>query len=109
MIESGDVKAMVTHWLNTPPNGYFGQGYGADVRNLLLRDLSQDNADALLKKLRRDIPLLNQLSDDQLSITTTQADFDKLYVYLVIGTISISLGESDTKTVDQDYYNVRAQ
>lgn len=109
MIDAQKIKAMINHWLATPPNGYFGQSYGADVRNMLLRELSTDNADKLLAKLRRDIPLMNQLDDSQLSISTTTAGFDQLYVYLRVGGINIELGESTTETVDQDYYNVRAQ
>ena len=109
MIDSIDVKAMVTHWLDTPPNGYFAQSYGADVRAMLLRELSADNADALLKKLRLDIPLLNSLDESQLSVSTTTTGFDKLNVYLTIGTIDIELGEAKIETLEQDYYDVRAQ
>ena len=108
-IEAADIKNMVEHWLRTPPNGYFGQGYGADVRSMLLKELSADNADGLLKKLRLDIPILNQLNENQLSISTQEADFDKLYVYLNIGGINIELGEAQTETSNQDFYNVRAQ
>ncbi len=109
MIDATKIKTMVNHWLNTPPNGYFGQSYGADVRNMLLRELSSDNADNLLKKLRQDIPLIAQLDDSQISINTETRDFDKLYVYLFIGNIAIDLGEAKTENSDQDYYDVRAQ
>lgn len=108
-IEATDIKNMVEHWLSTPPNSYFGQSYGADVRSMLLKELSADNADSLLKKLRADIPLLNQLNENQLSVSTLTADFDKLYVYLNIGGINIELGEAETETLNQDFYNVRAQ
>lgn len=109
MIDAAKIKDMIDHWLATPPNGYFGQSYGADVRNMLLRELNTSNADKFLAQLRRDIPLLNQLSDSQLIIETATADHDKLYVYLRVGGINIELGESSTETVDQDYYDVRAQ
>lgn len=109
MIDGDKIKAMIEHWLSTPPNGYFAQSYGADVRNLLLRDLSSANADKLLKKLRRDIPLMDQLDDSQLSIGTEQIGFDQLHVYLIVGNINIKLGESKPQTADQDFYDVRAQ
>lgn len=109
MIDAATIKAMVEHWLETPPNGYFASSYGADVRSMLLRDLSMDNADALLKKLRTDLPLLEPFSDSQLRIMTDTAGHDALYVYLLIGAIQITLGESKTETSDQDYYDVRAQ
>lgn len=108
-IDAQNIVEMIEHWLSTPPNGYFGQGYGADVRSMLLKELSADNADNLLKKLRADIPLLNQLSENQLSVTTLEADFDKLYVYLNVGGVNIELGEAQTETSEQDFYNVRAQ
>ncbi|WP_352309087.1 hypothetical protein [Psychrobacter sp. W2-37-MNA-CIBAN-0211] len=109
MIDAQNVKSMVEHWLKTPPNGYFSSSYGADVRNLLLRDLSTDSANALLKKLRADIPLLSQFSDSQLKIVTEEKGHDSLYVYLLIGAIQLTLGESKIETSDQDYYDVRAQ
>ena len=109
MIDTQKIKAMIDHWLATPPNGYFGQSYGADVRNMLLRELNTDNADGFLAKLRRDIPLLNQLDDSQFSINVVTEGYDKLYVYLKVGGVNIELGESTTQTTDQDYYDVRAQ
>jgi hypothetical protein len=109
MIDAAKIKAMVNHWLETPPNGYFTQSYGADVRSMLLRELSSDNADALLDKLRRDIPLMAQLDSNQLSIDSETDGFDKVYVYLFIGNIAINLGETKTQTSDQDYYDVRAK
>ena len=109
MIDGKDIKAMVNHWLDTPPNGYFAQSYGSDVRAMLLRDLSTDNADNLLKQLRRDIPILGQINDGQLSISTEKVGHEQLYVYLLIGGITITLGESKPQTADQDFYDVRAQ
>ncbi|MDN5565898.1 MAG: hypothetical protein L0G25_03770 [Psychrobacter sp.] len=82
MIDEQKITAMVTHWLETPPNSYFGQGYGADVRSMLLQKLSSDNADALLKKLRLDILLMATLDDSQLNISTATDGFDKVYTYL---------------------------
>lgn len=110
MINGNTVKGMIEHWLSTPPNGYFGQPYGADIRSMLLNELSADNADLLLVKLRQDIPLLGRLSDSQLSIETQTRDNDKLYVYLRIGGVPFEIGEAKTGTTGQeDFYNVRAQ
>ena len=109
MINANDVRRMIDHWLSTPPNGYFAQSYGADVKIMLLRELSSSNADALLEKLKQDIPLLKQLDDDQLRIETETVDFDRLNVYLMVGEIAIMLSEPQTQTTDQDFYDVRAQ
>jgi len=109
MIDSNDIRRMIVHWLDTPPNGYFAQGYGSDVKVMLLRELSADNADALLEKLRQDIPLLAGLNDSQLRIETATQGFDTLLVYLRVGSIEIMLSEPQTDTTNQDYYDVRAQ
>lgn len=108
MIDSNDVRRMVDHWLKAPPNGYFAQGYGSDEKAMLLQELSADNADAFLAKLRQDIPLLANLGDDQLGIETESVGFDTLKVYLIIGNIAISLNEPSTDTLNQDFYDVRA-
>ena len=109
MIDSKAVIDMVEHWLDTPPNGYFGQPYVADLRVMLLRELSADNADNLLEKLRRDIPLLSQFDETMLSIQTEESGFDKLHVYLMLGQIAVSVGETETVSTNQDYYDARAQ
>lgn len=109
MIDSNDVRRMIEHWIATPPNGYFSQGYGADVKSMLLRELTSSNADALLEKLRQDIPLLASLNDSQLSVQTETVDFDRVNVYIMIGGIAILLNEPDTQTLDQDFYDARAQ
>lgn len=109
MIDSSAVQLMIDHWLSTPPNGYFAQGYGADIKSMLLRELSSSNADALLDKLRQDIPLLKRLDDNQLRIETETLGFDRLNVYLMVGNIAIMLNEPETQTINQDFYDVRAQ
>lgn len=109
MIVSTDVIKMVEHWLDTPPNGYFALPYGADLRVMLLRELSADNADKLLEKLRRDIPLLRQFDETQLSIEVEEVGFDKQYIYLMLGQLAISIGEAEPANTNQDYYDVRAQ
>ena len=109
MITAETIRDMVTHWLNTPPNGYFSQSYGADAKAMLLRELSADTADVFIDKLRRDIPLIGTLSDDQLSISTEMVGFDRLNVFLSIGSIDIQLNDNPITDIDQDYYNVSAK
>lgn len=92
MVTTDDVRAWVDHWLNTPVNGYFGSEYGADRASLLLNPLSATKADEFLAKLKRDIPLLATMSDDQLSIRAETEGFDAVRLYLQIGSILIDLG-----------------
>ncbi|MCC3344516.1 hypothetical protein [Psychrobacter sanguinis] len=109
MITAEHIKNMVKHWLDTPPNGYFSKGYGADAKAMLLRELSADTADDFIEKLRRDIPLIGRLSEDQLSISVETVGFDRLNVVLSIGEIDIQLNDDPITDIDQDYYNVNAK
>lgn len=109
MITAEHIRQMIIHWLDTPPNGYFAQGYGADAKAMLLKELSADVADEFLSKLRADIPIINTLDEDQLSISIETVGFDTINVVLSIGSIDIQLNENPINDIDQDYYNVSAQ
>lgn len=93
MIQRNDLLAMVRHWLETPVNGYFGSGYGADLNALLLRPMSEPIADEFIDKMRRDIPVLNELSSDQLAILTEDDGFERKNLYLRIDTHTINLSD----------------
>ena len=109
-MDASTLRNMVNHWLSTPPNGYFGQSYGSDTKSLLLRELSANSADQLLAQLRQQIPILNQLNDDQLSIYEETSGFDTKRIYLSIGNIDILLDDNtNNNDTNQDYYDVRAQ
>lgn len=56
-----EVQGMVRHWLITPPNGYLGSGYGSDPHELLQKPASSGLGDALLQKMRVDIPVIDAL------------------------------------------------
>ena len=58
---SENIKAMIDHWLSTPVNGYFGQSYGCNVRDQLLKNLSSFSADRFIEKMKADIPILGEL------------------------------------------------
>lgn len=93
MITTATVYPMVIHWLNTRPNGYFGDPYGADLNAFLLKPLSAPVADAFLNKMKRDIPVTADLTDDQLSIQSENVGFERKIVHLVLGDISINLNQ----------------
>ncbi|UNK06461.1 hypothetical protein MN210_08180 [Psychrobacter raelei] len=109
MITAEHIRQMIIHWLDTPPNGYFAQGYGADAKAMLLKELSADTADDFLRKLRRDIPIIDTLDEEQLSISVETVGFDRINVVLSIGNIDIQLNDNPITDIDQDYYNVSAQ
>ena len=99
---------MVAHWLQTPVNGYFGSGYGADLASLLLRPLSEPIADEFLNKLRRDVPIVAELTDDQLSIQSENVGFERKVIYLTIGRISINLNEVSERVAAGETFDVDA-
>lgn len=57
-ITGEDLQAMIRHWLNTPLNGYLGSDYGQEVKILLQRPQEDGLADAVLDKMRADIPVV---------------------------------------------------
>lgn len=79
------VKRIFDHWFATPPNGYIGVRYARNVRQILLKPMSEDSSDLLLQWMKEDIPLLKNLSSDQLSIVSRNIDFDKKEYFVQVG------------------------
>lgn len=88
------VKAMILHWLGTPPNGYIGVSYGRNLHELLFHPLSEDNADTLLSWIKEDIPVLRNLTSDQLSIVSKTIDNDKKQFYIKIGKVLVQIQDN---------------
>lgn len=108
MIKTQHIVNMINHWLATPPNGYFAQGYGCNVKEQLLQNLSAFTADAFIAKMKQDIPVLQQLNDDQLSIVTNTVDFERVQVFIQLGTVFIEVKPAIDNYVNQDFYNPNA-
>lgn len=70
-----DIHSMVTHWLNTPINGYLGSGYGADYKALLLEPMSGGMGDDFIRKMKNDIPILSTV--EGLNVYQVDSDIDK--------------------------------
>lgn len=79
-LNAEDVQDMVTHWLGCPPNGYLGSDYGSDVNRLLQAPFAAGEADALIAKLRTDVPLLGTLPSDVANLYAQQQSVDKLLI-----------------------------
>jgi hypothetical protein len=63
-----EAQGMVRHWLSVPPNGYLGSGYGSDPHQLLQKPNSDSLGDALLAKMRTDIPVIDALQDGAVNL-----------------------------------------
>lgn len=79
------VKRILDHWFNTPPNGYIGVRYARNVRQILLKPMTEDSSDLLLQWMKEDIPLFRNLSSDQLSIVSRNISFDKKEYFVQVG------------------------
>ncbi|MEY2864247.1 MAG: hypothetical protein RLY58_1954 [Pseudomonadota bacterium] len=110
MINGQDIIRMVTDWLSTPVSAYFGSDYGCDLESLLLKAQSAPVADAFIAKLKRDIPVLSSLSQDQLSLYASNEGHERKRIYLGIGVINLDLNaiNDKRKTATGDTFNVDA-
>lgn len=93
-INKTDVIEMIQHWLSTPPNGYLGSGYGADLKALLQTPMSSGVADFLLAKMRVDIPLVGALPSSAINVYAIDDGPDKRSIYIDLAGEMILLGST---------------
>lgn len=108
MITTDKIVAMIEHWLSTPANGYFSQSYGNDIKMHLLVNLSAFTANEFVKKMKQDIPVLQQLSHEQFGIVTKTVDFETVKVFIQLGNILIDVGLSKNSIGETAYYDPTA-
>lgn len=111
MINAKEIEGMIDHWLRTKPNGYRGSSYGAPLEELRLHAQSTNIANEFISKMKRDIPILNQLSSDQFGVFFTNQGFEKKIVVLKVGQIQIDLSEVSQNALKSsgDTYNANAK
>ncbi len=90
------IAAWIRHWLNTPPEAYLGTGYGFDGSALLMRSLGEGSADALIAKMRADIPLLASLPSGAVTVLAESQPPDTLKLTIVIGAAIVSASVNST-------------
>lgn len=94
MIDYPKIMAMIEHWLESEINGYFGSDYGPDFNSLFLAPLSAPVANNFIEKMKSDIPILKQLSADQLQLWSQDEGFETKVIYLHVGNqIAINLNQ----------------
>lgn len=67
-INGEELQGMVSHWLNTPPNGYLGSSYGSDPKSLLQQPNAAGLGDAFIDKMSTDIPLVGALPSGAVNV-----------------------------------------
>lgn len=78
------IKAMIDHWMNTPPNGYRGVSYGRNIGEILLKPLNDDSANLLLQWMREDIPILQKIPQANLNVYSKPIGHDKREYFITI-------------------------
>ena len=92
-ITSADAAGMVSHWLTCPPNGYLGQPYGSDVKQVLHTPMAAGRIDDQIEKCRADIPLVSRLGPGGINVYAYDAGMDKkVMVFEVAGELVPVLG-----------------
>lgn len=87
-INADDIQGMITHWLSTPVNGYLGSDYGSDAKSLLQKALHSGNADSFIAKMKKDIPILSVIPQENIALYSVPEMPDKLRIYIVIAGVT---------------------
>lgn len=96
-ITGADVQAMVLHWLRTPAYSYLGSDYGADLGSLLQRAQHDQRAlDAFLRKLRKDVPVLQVLPESDIALYGRPGGVDRLLITLEVAGRSYDINSLGT-------------
>lgn len=77
-ITGTEIQKMVRHWLNTPAGSYLGSSYGSNIKELLQRPQADGMADAVIRKMRADIPILQSLPNGSINIYSVRVSPDRL-------------------------------
>lgn len=91
-ITASDLQGMISHWVNTPPNGYLGSGYGAPTKDMLQMPQKTGLADAFLAKLRVDVPLAGALPAGAVNMYAVDEGPDKRSFYIEASGELVALG-----------------
>lgn len=88
MITAQDIQRMITHWLQTLPNGYLGSDYGSDAKSLLQKALHSGVADAFIEKMKKDLPILSVIPQENIGLYSIPELPDKLRLFIAIDGIT---------------------
>jgi hypothetical protein len=87
-INATNIQRMITHWLATPPNGYLGSDYGSDTKSLLQKALHSGVADAFIEKMKKDLPILSVIPQENFALYSVPEPPDKLRLFIAIAGIT---------------------
>lgn len=81
-ITSTEIMKMIDHWLQTPQDGYLGSDYGNNLKEVLQTPHAAGLANAQVKKLIRDVPILSILPRSSINLYTVDVPPDKVYILI---------------------------
>lgn len=91
------IEAMINHWLSTPAMGYRGVNYAHNPAEILLKPLTDDGANTLLRWMREDIPILQKIPQSDLNIYSKIAGHDKRDYFIAINEFVIPIVDNREK------------
>lgn len=102
-IDGRQIQGMVGHWLTTPEFGYLGSSYGRNVETTLFAPLASGRANAVLDKLRRDVPVLGLLPAGSVNLfAQTPANApDRLQLFVAVGGEAVIVDQQGAFRGDQ--------
>lgn len=76
------IFGQIDHWLATPVNSYLGSNYGIDLKQYLNKPMAAFDGDAIIAKMRQDIPVLQAVEARSLHIYYKKQGTDKVSFYV---------------------------
>lgn len=97
LITGSDIQQMIAHWLATPVGTYLGSDYGNDIRALLQNPQAAGLEQALMSKMRADVPIISALPSGAIQFYWQDVAPDKRFLVIdVSGSTLISDGQTVT-------------
>lgn len=97
-IKPKDIQDMVTHWLQTPVNGYLGSDYGQDAKAMLQRPMADTGeADAFLAKLRHDVPAVEAMPAGTVNVYHYNELPDQRRIVISVGSALLNVSDIKAK------------
>ena len=93
-IKPKDIQDMVSHWLQTPVNGYLGSDYGQDAKAMLQKPMADSTqADAFLAKLRQDVMAVDAMPAGTVNLYTVDTQPDQPQIVISVGNAVLNVSE----------------
>lgn len=90
-ISPENVSDMIAHWLNTPANSCLGSNYGHNFDDLIAAPLAGVQANAVIKKLLNDVPVLQVLPAGSVNIYKKPTGPDRIELILEVAGTEFTL------------------